>query len=113
MAWTLDGQRIYVEKDTGWQLQPRIGEIDVLDSTETLYHYAGKPSPTRTLVFVVLSGYHTNIYPLADGTGKALVSDQGAEGSVIIKNIKADRLQDIKRADAVFRVTTELKKVGS
>lgn len=109
MAWTLDGHRIFVEKDSGWDHAPRIGEINVLDSSQTIIHTAGRPSYTRDITFVVFSGYHATILPI---TGGALVSDQGAEGDVIVKSCGAERLQDIKRTAAVFRVTMTLVKDG-
>ena len=109
MAWTLDAVRIYVEKDSGWAHDPRIGEINILDSSQTIIHTAGRPSYTRDITFVVFSGYHASIIPITDG---ALVSDQGAEGDVIVKSCSAERLQDIKRTAAVFRVTMALVKDG-
>lgn len=114
MAWYIHGQRIYVEKDTGWQASPRRGEIDVLDSTQTLIHCAGRPSYKRTLTFVLFSGYHANILPLADiCSGIPLISDQGAEGDVYIMNLKADRIFDTSRTTPVFRITAELLKDGT
>lgn len=112
MAWTIAGKRIFVEKDTGWQTQPRQGKIDVLDSNQTIIHGAGRPSYTRTLVFIVFSGYEADILPLADNTAKALISDQGAQGDVIITNLRGDRLQDIKRTTPVYRITMEITKSG-
>jgi len=112
MAWTLDGVRIFVEKDTDWQTEPRLGENDVLDSTQTQLHYAGRPSYRRTLTFVVFSGYQANILPLADGVVKALVSDISAQGDVVVMSFKADRILDTSRDTAVYRVTAELVKDG-
>jgi len=120
MAWYLGGCRVYVEKDTGWQSNPRMGEIEVLDSKETIIHNAGRPSYARTLVFVVFSGYHNNILPLADNlvypSGVILLSDQlpagNGEGKVHIKSLKAERLYDRSRTTAVFRVTSELIQDG-
>ena len=109
MAWFLDGHRVYVEKDSGWAHDPRIGEVNILDSNQTIIHTAGRPSYTRDITFVVFSGYHANILPITDG---ALVSDQGAEGDVVVKSMSAERLQDIKRTTAVFRVTCSLVKDG-
>jgi len=108
MAWYLGGVRIYVEKDSDWQVDPRLGMIDVLDSSQTIVHHAGRPSYLRSLTFVVFSGYQENILPLATGSGIPLVSDQGAQGNVIVKNFKADRILDISRITPVYRVTTEL-----
>ena len=110
MAWTLAGQRIYVEQDTAWQHTPRIGEVNVLDSEETILHYAGRPSYTRQIVFVVFSGYGTNILPITSGI---LVSDQCNEGQVVVKSCKGTRLFDTSRTTSVVRVTMELLKAGS
>jgi len=115
MAWFLDTVRVYVEKDSGWQTTPRVGEVNVLDSNETIIHCAGRPSYTRDITFVVFSGYFTNILPLAtcSVSGIALVSDQGAEGSIVIKNLKPDRLYDRSRTTPVYRVTMSCIKVGT
>lgn len=121
MAWYLGGERIYVEKDTGWTTNPRIGEVDVLDSKQTIIHNAGRPSHRRTIVFVVFSGYHDNILPLADNlvypSGVILLSDQNpagvGEGKVHIKSMKGERLLDISRTTAVYRVTSELIQDGT
>lgn len=113
MAWYLDGKRIYVEKDSGWIAERRSAFIEPLDSTQTTIHDSGRPSYRRTLQFVVFSGFHENILPLADGTYKPLLSDQGNEGNVYINTFEPERLHDISRETAVFRVTTELIKEGS
>ena len=116
MAWTLGGHRIYVEKDSGWIASPRVGEINVLDSSETIIHCAGRPSYTRNITFVVFSGYDVNIIPLADTcsvSGVLLTSDQGNEGYVYIKTLKPERLLDTSRITAVIRVNAELIQRGS
>ncbi|GAH04230.1 unnamed protein product [marine sediment metagenome] len=112
MPWTIAGIRIYVEKDTGWETTPRLAEINILDSFQTIVHEAGRPSYTRSLGFVVFSGYFANIAPLADGVAHALVSDQGAEGDVFIKSLKPTRLLDISRVTVVTRVAMDLIKDG-
>jgi len=113
MAWFINAHRIYVEKDTGWQCQPRIGEIDVLDSIKTIIHTAGRPSYRRNITAVVFSGYAANILPLANGSGYPLLSDQGNEGNVVIKNLKGERLFDTSRTTPVIRFTMELIKDDS
>lgn len=113
MPWTIGSVRIYVEKDSGWETTPRLSEINVLDSTQTIFHDAGRPSYTRSLQFVVFSGYFANILPLADGTLQPLTSDYGAEGDVMIRDLKPTRLQDIGRATRVHRVQMEVTKDGS
>jgi len=107
MAWYINGKRIYVEEDTGWKVTSRLSEIDVLDSTKTIFHYAGHPSYTRSLTFVVFSGYYADILSLPLGEGVTLISDLGSE-SVIIKSIEPKRLRDISRTTAVMRCTMEL-----
>jgi len=115
MAWYIGGKRIYVEKDSGWQTTPRVGEVNVLDSNETILHCAGRPSYNRDITFVVFSGYFNTILPLAacSVSGIALVSDQGAEGNIVIKALKPDRLYDRSRTTPVYRVTMSCIKVGT
>lgn len=113
MPWTIGGVRIYTEKDSGWETTPRLPEINILDSTQTIFHDAGRPSYTRSLQFVVFSGYFANIIPLANGAVQALVSDFGAEGDVMIRSLKPTRLQDISRATRVHRVQMEITRDGS
>lgn len=112
MSWYLGGVRIYVEKDSGWIPKPRIGEINVLDSNQTILHYAGRESHIRQLQFVVFSGYSTQILPMVDGDSYELISDHGSQGNVIIKTMKADRLQALNYPEEVCRVTVELIKDG-
>jgi len=113
MAWTINGVTIHVEEDSDWKWTPRIGEINVLDSTQTLIHHAGRPSYTRTLQFVVFSGYQENILTLPSGQVVPLVSDLGAQGNVTIKSVSAKRLLDISRNTGVYRCTMEIIKSGS
>lgn len=114
MAWTIDGNRIYVEKDTGWQSERRQAEIDVLDSSKTIIHDSGRPSYKRSIQFVVFSGYAANILPLQDAASSyTLVSDQGSEGSVFVKSLEPERLQAINYDTPVYRVTMEMTKDDS
>jgi len=113
-GWFIESVRIYVEEDSGLLTTPRIGKIDVLDSNQTILHHAGRPSYTRTLTFVVFSGYHAAVLPLADGAAKTLTSyDETNEGDYIITSLKGKRLQDISRTTRVFRITMDLVKDGT
>ncbi len=110
MAWYLDGTRIYVEEDTGWIPKVRLGELNILDSTQTVIHKIGVGSYTRTLQFVVFDAYKVWLLDNALLTTVPLISDQGAEGNVEIKSISADRIQALNYAGPVSRITVELVK---
>jgi hypothetical protein len=114
MAWYLNGERIYVEQDTGWKVERRSSEIDILDSNKTIIHDAGRKSYKRDITFVVFSGYSSRILPIINNaSGISLTSDQGAQGDIYIHNFEAERLQDISRNTPVYRVTMEITKDDS
>ena len=112
MAWYIDGKRIYVTDDTGWEVVPRQGDINIIDSEQTIIHFGGRESYKRSLVFVVFSGYAANILTLPVDSAVPLISDQGAQGDVVIRNIKGKRMFDISRITAVMQVTMDITKDG-
>jgi len=110
--WTLGGYRVIVNGDSG-KPEPKISEHFVLDGTESVYHYFGYGSPTRTLTGHLLDNPDDlpSLVALCNtATPSALVSDQGAEGDYIITSIAHQRIVDIKRVKPVWRLTIELKK---
>jgi len=114
MAWTYGGVRIYVEEDTGILRGRRQARIEVLDSTQTAVHDAGRPSDRRELTFVMFSGYENNFLPLANGSGHALVSDEGSQGNwIIMGEPGANRVRALNYDTSVYRVTMELMKDDS
>ncbi len=112
MAWYIDGKRVYVTSDTGWQVVPRQGDINILNSSQTIVHFAGRESYKRALVFVVFSGYAANILTLPVDSAVPLISDQGAEGDVVIRSIKSKRMTDTSRTTPVMEVTMDVTKDG-
>ncbi|GAI91534.1 unnamed protein product, partial [marine sediment metagenome] len=78
----------------------------------TLIHYAGRESHRRAIVFVVFSGYNNDIVPLPIDEAVPLISDQGAEGDVVIRNISGKRMRDISRTTPVMEVNMDLTKDG-
>lgn len=114
MAWYLNSERIYVEEDSGWKVERRNSEIDILDSNKTIIHDAGRKSYTRDITFVVFSGYENRILPIIDNaSGISLTSDQGAQGNVYVHRFEPKRLQDVSRDTPVYRITMELTKDDS
>lgn len=112
--WHLDDIRIYVEKDSGWKVDPRRGKIDVLDSTQTIVHCAGRPGYTRSIQFVVFSGYFNQILPMAElCSGVELCSDIGIQGYIIVDSFNPERLQALNHPNPVYRVTMECTKRGT
>jgi hypothetical protein len=110
--WTFAGYRIIVDGDQG-RPDPHIGIHDVLDGTESVIHYFGFGSPTRTLSAWLLDNPN-DIEDLEDycefATPGELVSDQGSEGNWIITSISKQRIRDIKRVKPVWKLTIELKR---
>lgn len=110
--WTLGGYRIIVNGDTR-KPEPKISEHFVLDGTQSIFHYFGYGSPTRTLTGTMLDN-PDDLSPLEalcnTATPSALISDQGAEGDYLIMSIVSQRVMDIKRTKPVWRFTIELKQ---
>ena len=110
--WTLGGYDIKVEKDTGDKTTPRIDLFNPLASTLTTHvHFSGTEAKKRTITGVLFENYETEFLGLVDGTAKALVSDQGAQGTYLILSVKPTRLQD-SRTLPVVRVDVELIKIS-
>ena len=112
--WTLGGYNFVVNGDGG-KPEPKVSEHFVLDGTESVYHYFGYGSPSRTLTGHLLNNPDDkgNFDGLCEGAiPAALVSDQGSEGDYIVMGITWQRVPDIKRTKPVWRFTMELKKAG-
>ncbi len=110
--WTLGGYRIIVNGDTQ-KPEPKVSEHFVLDGTQSVFHYFGYGSPSRTLTGHLLDNPDdlASLVDLCNNmTPAALVSDQGSEGNYLIISISSQRIQDIKRVKPVWRFTMELKK---
>lgn len=110
--WTFGGYRIIVNGDSG-KPEPKTSEHFVLDGTESVIHYFGYGSPTRTLTGHLLNNPDdlANLIALNNlATPSALVSDQGSEGNWILMTLQYQRVVDIKRQKPVWRFTMELKK---
>ena len=111
ILWSLGGVKIAVEKDSGDTVTPRLDEINPLGSALTTYlHYAGTEAKKRSITGVLFENYESAFIALIDGTAKALVSDQGAEGNYVILSLKPERVQDTKRDLPVTRVDIDLMK---
>lgn len=112
MAWTLGGYDIKVEKDTGDKTIPRIDLFNPVGSLLTTHvHFSGTEAKRRTITGVLFENYETEFLGLIDGTAKALVSDQGAQGTYLIMSVKPNRIQD-SRTLPVVRVEVEMIKVS-
>lgn len=106
--WTLNGTRIYVEKDSDWQVEPRKGTVELLDTNYSIIHTAGTPSYKRSLTFVVFSGYD-NLLPLIGQDSVTLLDDSGTSTNVTIMSWKAERLYDYKLRE-IHRINMEVIK---
>jgi hypothetical protein len=110
--WTLGGYRIIVNGDSG-KPEPKVSEHFVLDGTESVFHYFGYGSPSRTLTGHLLDNPDDldDLVTLCNtATPSTLVTDQGSEGDWIIMSIQYQRIVDIKRQKPVWRLTLELKQ---
>ena len=94
MTWKLNGIRVYVEDDSGWNSTPRKGTIELLDTSYSIIQTAGRESYKRELSFVVFSGYVANILPLAVEDSITLEDDDGVITNVSIMGLNATRLYD-------------------
>lgn len=94
--WKLNNARIYVEKDSGWYCTPRKGTVELLDTSSSILHTAGRPSYRRDLSFVVFSGFASTILPLVSQDSITLEDDLGTSTTVSILDFKPERLYDYK-----------------
>ena len=109
--WSYGDVDIYVYKDTGPEVTPRVDYLDPVGSLETTYiHQAGKESPTRKINCWCVENYDS-LEALANGQAHVLISDQGSLGTWVIMSIKGDRVQDIHRTLPVVQVQLELMEV--
>jgi|WetSurMetagenome_2_1015567.scaffolds.fasta_scaffold01074_4 hypothetical protein len=110
--WKIGGYDIIVNGDGG-KPDPKISEHYILDGHESVLHYFGYGSPSRTLTGHLLdtSDDKPDIDALCEtATPSTLTSDQGSEGTWVIMSIQWQRVPDIKRTKPVWRFTMELKK---
>lgn len=110
MSWTLDGHRIYVEKDSGWYYTPRKGTVELLDTDYSILHTAGNPSYRRDLTFVVFENFETDILPLAAEATVTLIDDTSTSSNVSILEFKSERLYDYKLRK-IYRVNITVIQV--
>jgi hypothetical protein len=112
MTWKLGGNRIYVEKDSGWIPIPRKGQIDLLDTSYSILHTAGRESLKREITFVVFSGYESNILPLVDDTSVSFEDGDGDTYTVSIMDkpnvSRVYNYRDSFDGTKVYRISMQL-----
>lgn len=110
--WSLGGIGIYVYDDTEDTAEPVYGQIQVLDATTTILHYAGAKSRVRTIKFHVYgeANWNSLLSAAEADSNVALVSDQGSEGNYRILSLKGDRVQAENYDDIWMDGTAELMK---
>ena len=111
MTWRLNGVRIYVEDDSGWVPTPRKGLINILNSNNTIVHQAGREAHTRSLSFVVFSGYYASILPITAMGTVTLEDDSGTETDITVLDMKSERLYDYHDRK-VHKVKIELMEIS-
>ena len=112
-TWSLGGVSLYVIKDSGDEVRPRIDYINPLTTIQTTYiRQHGRDSAKREIQAYLLGNY-SSIFALVDGTAKALVSPWGSEGTYVIIETKSERIQDFVNCTArlTVKVTIDLVKV--
>lgn len=112
MTWKIGGHRIYVEKDSGWQSNPRKGQIDLLDTAYSIIHVSGRESLTRKVTFVIFANYETNILPLVSTSIVTFEDSDGVVSNVtILKQPETDRLynyRDTLDSTEIYRISMVL-----
>lgn len=107
MTYKINNTRIYVEKDSGWQYKPRKGTVELLDTNYSIIHTAGRPSYSRSITFVVFSGYANDILPIANMTSVNFEDSAGTVTAVSVMDFKPEKLYDYFNRD-IYRVSMEL-----
>jgi len=110
--WSFSGVDIIIDGDAG-KPQVKMSEHFILDGTESIFHYFGYGSDTRTLTGHILDT-PTNLDLLKGycrtGASGVLISDQGVEGNYFIESIEYNRVRDISRTTPVWKFTMNLKQ---
>lgn len=114
--YKLNDKRIYVEKDSGWNVEPRKGTVELLDTDYSILHTAGRKSMTRNITFVVFSGYYSSIVPLVDDSTVTFEDGDGTDWTVTIIKNNPERLYNYRDSfdgTEVYRVSMDLMRVES
>ena len=115
-TWSVGAVGIYVDEDSG--AQPAvIGEMHVLDATNSTKHHSGSTGNTRRIggMLADTDGNQLNTlkaYTESD-TARTLTSDLGGEGDWLVKNVEWDRVQALNYAYAWYRVSVDLLEPSS
>lgn len=112
MAWSLAGQTIHCDSDSDDQAEPIYGQIQILNATSTVLHWAGAKSRTRTIKFWVETDARVSALLTAAETDANvnLTSDQGSQGNYRILSLKPERRHAVNKANPWFYATAELMK---
>ena len=112
MAWSLDAQAIIVDSDTEDKAEPIYGQIQVLDASGTILHFAGSKSRTRTIKFwcETIARWNALLAAAEANSDVALVSDLGGEGNYRIMSLQGERRHAVNKANAWFYGTAELMR---
>lgn len=112
-TWSLGGVSLYVIKDSGDEVRPRIDYINPLTTAQTTFiRQHGRDSDKREIQAYMISNY-SSLAALIDGTAQSLISPWGSEGTYVIIDTKSERIQDFDQCDArlTVKVTIDLIKV--
>ena len=112
-SWSLGGVPLYVVRDSGDEPRPRVDMINPITSSQTTYvNQHGKDSPRREIQCFAIENY-SSVFDLVDGTAKTLISPWGNEGTYVVIDTDAERVQDFTQCDSrlTVRVTLDLVKV--
>ena len=111
MPWSLGGITIHVDEDDSAN-EPILGEIQVLEATETTLHHAGAKSEQRSLRFYVETEDNLNALEIKakNDANVTLISDLGSQGSYRIRKLTARRIHAVNQPNPWWRCTAELTK---
>jgi hypothetical protein len=111
MPWSLGGVTIHVDEDSD-NNEPVLGEIQVLEATDTTLHYAGAKSENRSLRFWVETEANHNALEAAAkaDSNVALVGDLGGQGNYRIRKLTMRRQHAVNQANPWWRGSVELTK---
>lgn len=111
MPWSLAGVTIHVDEDSD-NNEPVLGEIQVLEATDTTLHYAGAKSEARSLRFWVEGEANHDALEVASKANNdvALVGDLGAQGDYRIRKLTMHRQHAVNQANPWWKGSVELTK---
>lgn len=111
--WSYGGIRIYVDTDSGRQVNPRVDMLNPLTTELTTYiRQHGKDSDSRKITGHCMGNYE-DLLGVVDGASKTFITDLGNEGQWLITAIEPKRKQALNYDSVIVHFSATLREITS